>query len=141
MTQFLYIGIVYGKVKPGISGKLSSRIKSYDKGNNNPVFHEVYVAKEGYDEHVVNCERYVNRQLFPYLENPQGNRTPSEYVDPQYSHIDTIYVKKIVEDRVKSHPLQMYRLKKTFLPITRYNAKTIEEGIKHFPDKYLEKVK
>ena len=49
MTQFLYIAMVYGKVKPGISAKLASRIKSYDKGNNNPVFHEVYVAKTGYD--------------------------------------------------------------------------------------------
>ncbi len=140
MTSFLYIGIVYGKVKPGISGKLASRIKSYDKGNNNPVFEQLYVAKEGYDEHVSNCERYVNRVLFPYLENPQGNRTPSEYVDPKYSYIDTIYVKNIVEDRVKNHPLKMYRLKKKFLPITRYNAKTIEDGIKTFPDKYLEEI-
>lgn len=141
MSQFLYVGIVYGKVKPGISAKLASRIKSYDKGNNNPQFYELYVAKDGYDEHVKNCEQYVMRQLFPYLENPQGARKPSEYVDPKYTHIDTVYVSQLVEERVKTHPLKMYRVKQKFLPITRYNAKTIEEGIKNFPDKYLEEIK
>lgn len=140
MSQFLYIAEVYGKRKPGITHRLSSRIKSYDKGNNNPSFHAVYVAMEGYDEHIKNCERYVNRELFPYLENPQGNRTPSEYVDPKYNHIDITYIEMIVEDRVRSHPLKIFRLKRTFLPITRYNAKTIEEGIKNFPEKYLESI-
>lgn len=141
MTQYLYIGTVYGKIKPGITGKLSSRIKTYDKGNNNPVFHEVYIAEQGYDEHISNCERHVMRELFPYLENPQRNRTPSEYVDPIHTKIDAGFVKRIVEDRIKAHPLKIYRIKEVFLPITRYNAKTIEEGIKHFPNKYLEAVK
>lgn len=140
MSQFLYIAEVYGKLKPGITHKISSRIKSYDKGNNNPSFHSIYVAKEGYDEHVKNCEHYVKRELFPYLENPQGNRTPSEYVDPKHIHITVKYIQNLVEDRIKCHPLKILRLKKTFLPITRYNAKTIEEGIKNFPDKYLELV-
>jgi len=140
MSQFLYIAEVYSKLKPGITHKISSRIKSYDKGNNNPSFHSIYVAREGYDEHVKNCEHYVKRELFPYLENPQGNRTPSEYVDPKHIHINVKYIQNLIEDRIKCHPLKLLRLKKTFLPITRYNAKTIEEGIKNFPDKYLELV-
>ena len=138
MSQFLYIAEVYGKLKPGITQKLSSRIKSYDKGNNNPSFHSVYVAMEGYDEHIKNCERYINRELFPYLENPQGNRKPSEYIDPKHVHITIKHIQTLVEDRIKCHPLKIYRLKKTFLPISRFNAKTIEEGIKNFPTKYLE---
>lgn len=140
MSKFLYIAEVYGKLKPGISNKISSRIKSYDKGNNNPSMNALYISMTGYDEHIVNCERYVNRELFPYLENPQGNRKPSEYVDPKNIHITTKFVQNIVEERIKSHPLKIVRLKKIFLPITRYNAKTIEEGIKNFPDKYLEEI-
>lgn len=140
MKTFHYIGIVHNKVKPGICDKLSSRTKSYDKGNTNPVFYYVYVTMPGYNEHIVNCERHVLRELAPYLENPQGNRTPSEYVDPKHTHITCEYVKKITEDRIKSHPLKLYRLKEKFLPVNRYNAKTIEEGIKNFPDKYLEPV-
>ena len=140
MTQFLYIAEIYGKLKPGITKPLHSRLKSYDKGNNNPVFHALYVAIEGYDEHIKNCENYVKRELFPYLENPQGNRTPSEYVDPKHVHITVKYIQNLVENRVKCHPLKICRLKKTFLPVTRYNAKTIEEGIINFPNKYLEAI-
>lgn len=138
--KFLYIAEVYGKLKPGISNKVSSRIKSYDKGNNNPVIHALYVSLDGYDEHINNCERHINRELFPFLENPQGNRKPSEYVDPKHVHVTTKYVQNLIEDRIKSHPLKIARLKKTFLPIDRYNAKTIEEGIKNFPSKYLESI-
>lgn len=138
MTQYYYIGKIYGKVKPGICEKLSGRLGGYSKGNHNPVFHEVYIAKEGYDEHVRNCERFVKGLLDPYFEKPNGKA--SEYIDPKYIHIDATYVRELVEDRILSHPLKMYRLKKKFLPITRYNAKTIEEGIKNFPDKYLEEI-
>ena len=46
----------------------------------------------------------------------------------------------IVEDRIKTHPLRIKRVKKAFLPITRYNIKTVMDGIKNFPDKYLEDV-
>jgi len=140
MTKYFYIAEVYGKLKPGITSSITSRIKSYDKGNNNPSFHALYIAMSGHDEHVVNCERYVNRELFPYLENPQGNRKPSEYVDPKHTHITVGSIKGIAEDRIKSHPLKIFRVKQTFLPINRYNAKTVEEGIKNFPDKYLELV-
>lgn len=140
MYQFYYIGTVYSKTKPGICDKLSSRTKSYDKGNTSPAFHHVYVAIAGYEEHIVNCERHVLGALAPYLENPQRNRTPSEYVDPKHTHVTVDYVRDIAESRIKSHPLKIMRLKKEFLPVTRYNAKSIEEGIKNFPDKYLESV-
>lgn len=138
MTQYYYIGVVYNKTKPGISEKLFGRLKQYSKGNHNPIFYELYVSKPGYDEHVENCERFVKGVLDPYFEKPNGKS--SEYVDPKYDHIDTQYVRGLVEERIKCHPLKMYRLKKTFLPVTRYNAKTIEEGIKNFPEKYLEEV-
>ena len=141
MSMMLYIAEVYGKIKPGITKKAKSRIISYDKGNNNPTIHNLYVAVDGYDEHVKNCENYLNRQLFPFLENPQGNHKPSEYVDPKHTHVDVKYVCDIVEDRIKSHPLHIQRVKAVFLPITRYNMKTVIDGIKNFPDKYLEDVK
>ena len=138
--MMLYIAEVYGKVKPGTSKKPKSRIISYDKGNNNPIIHYLYVAMDGYDGHGNNCESYVMRELFPYLENPQGNRKPSEYVDPKYDQITPDYVRDLVEDRIKCHPLKMRRVKKVFLPITRYNMKTVVDGIKNFPDKYLEDI-
>lgn len=138
MTHYLYIGMVYNKVKPGISEKLFGRLKQYSKGNHSPIFHELYVSKPGYDEHVENCERFVKGLLDPYFEKPNGKA--SEYVDPKYTHIDTLYVRNLVEDRIVTHPLKIYRLKKKFLPVTRYNAKDIEEGIKNFPNKYLEEI-
>ena len=138
--KFHYIGVVHDKRKSGITGKLSSRTKSHDKGNTNPMFYHVYVAMSGYEGHILNLERHVLGELAPYLENPQRNRTPSEYVDPKYTHITEDYIRDIAESRIKSHPLKIMRLKKEFLPVTRYNAKTIEEGIKNFPDKYLEPV-
>lgn len=140
MSMMLYIAEVYGKIKPGITKKAKSRIISYDKGNNNPIIHYLYVAMDGYDGHGNNCESYVMRELFPYLENPQGNRKPSEYVDPKYDQITPDYVRDLVEDRIKCHPLKMRRVKKVFLPITRYNMKTVVDGIKNFPDKYLEDI-
>lgn len=136
----LYIAEAYGKIKPGISASLKSRITSYTKGNNDAKIHYLYVAVDGYDEHVKNCENYLNRQLFPFLENPNGSHKPSEYVDPKHTHITADYVRDIVEDRIKNHPLHIKRVKQTFLPIDRYNIKTLAESIKHFPDKYLEDI-
>jgi len=140
MTMGLYIAEVYGKVKPGITGNITSRITSYTKGNNEAYIHHYYEAVSGYDEHVKNCENYLNRQLFPFLENPHGSHKPSEYVDPKYTKVDFEYTKNIVEDRIISHPLKIRRLKQKFLPITRYNVKSLVEGMKNFPDKYLEDI-
>lgn len=140
MTIGLYIAEVYGKVKPGITSNPKSRITSYTKGNNEAYMHHYYHAVEGYDEHVKNCESYLNRQLFPFLENPHGSHKPSEYVDPIHTEITFEYVKNIVEDRIRSHPLKIKRLKQKFLPITRYNIKSLMEGINNFPDKYLEDI-
>lgn len=140
MNTMLYVAEVYGKIKPGITKSAKSRIISYDKGNNNPVIHLLYVADEGYDDHVKNCENHLNRQLFPYLENPNGNHKPSEYVNPKFSQVDANYVGSIIESRIKCHPLRIKRVKDVFLPITRYNMKTVVDGIKNFPNKYLEAV-
>lgn len=140
MTMGLYVAEVYGKVKPGITSNTKTRITSYTRGNNEAAMHYYYQAVEGYNEHVKNCENYLNRQLFPFLENPNGGHKPSEYVDPKYTNIDFKYVSDIIEDRIKTHPLRIKRLKQKFLPITRYNVKSIMEGIKNFPDKYLENV-
>jgi hypothetical protein len=140
MSLGLYVAEVYGKVKPGISNNLTSRITSYTKGNNEAMIHCYYRSVEGYDEHTKNCENHLNRQLFEFLENPNRSHKPSEYVDPKYTYVDFEYVKNIIEDRIKSHPLQMKRLKQKFLPITRYNVKSVMEGILNFPDKYLEDV-
>lgn len=136
----LYIATVHGKVKPGKSKSLKARLVGHDKGNTKPVVHYLYVAEEGYEEHINNLESHIKRQLFPFLENPNGHHTPSEYVDPKFTQIDIEYVRKIAEDRIKSHPLRIHRLKSEFLPINRYNAKTIADGIKNFPHKYLEVV-
>jgi hypothetical protein len=140
MTQGLYVIQVYGKIKPGITSNIKTRITSYTKGNNEAVMTAYYQAVDGYDEHVKNCEGNINHQLFPFLENPHKSYKASEYVDPKYTHIDTKYVTNLIEDRIKSHPLKIKRLKQTFLPVTRYNAKSIMEGIKNFPDKYLEDI-
>lgn len=138
--MFMYIAEVYGKIKPGISKTVTSRILSYDKGNTNPVFHKLYVANDGFGSHINNLEAYVLRELFPYLENPNGNRTPSEYIDPKFTKIDVAYVQTLIETRIKNHPLQIRKLKDEYLPITRHNAKAIIEGITLFPDKYLEDI-
>ena len=138
--MFMYIAEVYGKVKPGISKTVTSRILSYDKGNTNPTIHKLYVAVEGFDSHINNLEAHVLRELFPYLENPNGNRTPSEYVDPKFTQINVGYVQNLIEHRIKSHPLQIRRLKEEYLPITRHNVKSIIEGIHLFPEKYLEEI-
>lgn len=138
--MFMYIAEVYGKIKPGISKTVTSRILSYDKGNTNPVIHKLYVANEGFNSHINNLEAYALRELFPYLENPNGNRTPSEYVDPKFTKIDVAYVQALIETRIKNHPLQIRKLKDEYLPITRHNAKAIIEGITLFPDKYLEDI-
>jgi len=140
ISMALYIAEIYGKVKPGISNSLKSRITSYTKGNNEAYMHHCYFAVEGYEEHVRNCESYLFRQLFPFLENPHGSHKPSEYVDPKYTEVNFEYVKNIVEDRIRSHPLKIKRLKQQFLPITRYNIKSLMEGINNFPDKYLEDI-
>lgn len=140
MTLGLYVAEVYGKVKPGITSNPKSRITSYTKGNNEAYMHYYYQAVEGYDEHIKNCENHLNRELFPFLENPHGNHKASEYVDPKHSHVDFDYVRNIIEDRIKSHPLKIKKLKQKFLPITRYNVKSVMEGIKNFPDKYLEDI-
>ena len=136
----LYIADAYGKVKSGSSGSPKSRITSYTRGNNDSSIHYFFVSVDGYDEHIKNCENYVKRQLFPYLENPHNSHTPSEYVDPKFTDIDFDYVRDVVEDRIKTHPLRIKRVKKLFLPITRYNIKTVMDGIKNFPDKYLEDI-
>lgn len=135
-----YIAKVHGKVKPGISKSIKNRMVSHDKGNTKPEILYMYVATEGYEEHINNLESHVLQKLFPYLENPQGNRKPSEYVDAKFTKITPEYVQKIAEERIKAHPLKVRKVKDAFLPITRYNAKTIAEGIKNFPDKYLEDV-
>jgi hypothetical protein len=140
MTQGLYVAEVYGKIKPGITSNLKTRITSYTKGNNDAKMLAYYQAVDGYDEHIKNCENNLNHQLFPFLENPHKSHKASEYVDPKHTHIDTKYVTNLIEDRIKSHPLKIKRLKQTFLPITRYNVKSIMEGIKNFPDKYLEDI-
>lgn len=136
----LYIAEAYGKVKIGFSGTPKSRITSYTRGNNDAQILHFYVSVYGYEEHVKNCENYSKRKLFPYLENPHNSHTPSEYVDPKFTDIDFDYVRNIVEDRIKNHPLRIKRVKKAFLPITRYNVKTVMDGIKNFPDKYLEDI-
>lgn len=140
MTAGLYIAEVYGKIKPGITSNITTRVKSYSKGNNEVNIHAYYQAVDGYDEHVKNCESNINHQLFPFLENPHKSHKASEYIDPKHTHVGVGYVSKLIEDRIKNHPLKIKRLKQQFLPITRYNAKTIMEGIKNFPDKYLEDV-
>lgn len=136
----LYIAEAYGKVKIGFSGTPKSRITSYTRGNNDASIRHFYVSVNGYDEHVKNCENYSKRQLFPYLENPHSSHTPSEYVDTKFPNVNFDYVRDVVEDRIKTHPLRIKRVKKAFLPITRYNIKTVMDGIKNFPDKYLEDV-
>jgi hypothetical protein len=138
--MFMYIAEVYGKIKPGISKTVTSRILSYDKGNTNPVIHKLYVSNEGFDSHINNLEAHTLRELFPYLENPNGNRTPSEYIDPKFTQINVSHVQALIESRIKNHPLQIRKLKDEYLPITRYNAKAIIEGIALFPDKYLEDI-
>jgi len=138
--MLLYIADAHGKVKPGISSSPKARITSYTSGNKDAAIHYLFVAEDGYDEHVKNCENYVKRTLFPFLENPHNSHTPSEYVDPIHTHITYKYVSDIVEDRIKNHPLRIKRVKQAFLPITRYNIKTVVDGIKNFPDKYLEDI-
>lgn len=140
MTMGLYVVRVYGKIKPGITSNITTRIKSYTKGNNEAVMEAYYQAVEGYDEHGRNCESSINHQLLPFLENPHKSHKASEYIDPKYTQIDVNYVTSLIEDRIKSHPLKIKRLKQQFLPVTRYNAKSIMDGIKHFPDKYLEDI-
>jgi hypothetical protein len=138
--MMLYIAEVYGKIKPGISKNPKSRILSYDRGNNNPMIHYLYVADEGYDEHIKNCENHLTHQLLEYFENPNGSHKPSEYIDPVHTHVTAKYVSKIVSKRIKSHPLKIKRVKDVFLPIDRYNVATLLTGIKNFPNKYLEDV-
>lgn len=138
--MFMYIAEVYGKIKPGISKTVTSRILSYDKGNTNPVIHKLYVAISGFDSHINNLESHVLRELYPYLENPNNNRTPSEYVDPKYTNINVSYVESLIESRIKNHPLKIKKLKEEYLPINRHNVKSIVEGIRLFPDKYLEDI-
>ena len=140
MTMMLYIGEVHGKVKPGISKDPKARLISYDKGNTNPIFYHLYVAEEGYDEHIKNCENHVMHKLLEYFENPNGSHQPSEYIDPIHTDITPTYVSNLVEGRIKSHPLKIKRLKEGFLPINRYNIASIVDGIKNFPNKYLEEI-
>ena len=83
MTMGLYIVQVYGKIKPGITSSISSRITSYTKGNNEAIMQAYYQAVDGYDEHVKNCESSINHQLFPFLENPHKSHKASEYIDPK----------------------------------------------------------
>ena len=140
MTMMLYIGEVYGKVKPGISKDPKSRLLSYDKGNNNPIIHYLYVAEDGYDEHVKNCENHLMHKLLEFFENPNGGHKPSEYIDPIHTDITPTYVSTLIETRVKAHPLKIKRVKDVFLPIDRYNMSTVLNGIKNFPNKYLEEI-
>ena len=139
--KYLYVARVYNKWKPGISDKLVVRHGSYSKGNNDIQYTRLYVAVDGYTYHVNNCENYLKRVLLPYLENPKGARNPSEYIDPKFTEIDDKYVSSIIEERITTHPLKIMRLKKKFLPLDRFNLKTVEQGIRNFPDKYLEEVK
>jgi hypothetical protein len=139
MSKGLYIGTIHNKRKYGVSKTISSRMISHDKGNTNPVIDYYYVAVDGYDMHINNCESYLDRELYSYLESPRGS--PTEYIDPKFTQITTDYIAKLVENRIKSHPLNIMRLKKKFLPLTRHNAKTVMDGIKNFPSKYLEKIK
>jgi hypothetical protein len=139
MSKGLYIGTIHNKKKYGVSKTMTGRMISHDKGNTNPVIDYYYVAVDGYDMHINNCESYLDRELYAYLENPRGS--PSEYIDPKFSEITTEYIANLVEKRIKSHPLKIIRLKKEFLPLTRYNVKTVMEGIKNFPNKYLENIK
>jgi hypothetical protein len=138
MSKVLYAGIIHSKSKYGVSITMTSRLISHDKGNTNPVIHHFYVSADGYDRHIDNCERYLDHKLFAYLENPRG--TPSEYIDPKYTDITPEYIADMIEERIKAHPLKILRLKKKFLPLTRHNMKTVMDGIKNFPNKYLEKV-
>jgi hypothetical protein len=138
--MMLYIAEVYGKIKPGVSKNPKSRILSYDRGNNNPIIHYLYVSEEGYDEHIKNCENHLMHKLLEYFENPNGSHQPSEYIDPAHTDITAKHVSKLVEKRIKSHPLKIKRVKDVFLPIDRYNVATLLTGIKNFPNKYLEDV-
>lgn len=135
--QLLYIGDMYDKVKLGITGNNKTRMSGYGKGNHQPMIYWLGFADDAHIEHIVDCEKYLIRALAPYLEKPNGVLT--EYVDPKHKNITLQYVVNLVEQKIKDHPLKIRRLKAEFLPITKYD-KNLMDGIRAFPDKYLEEV-
>lgn len=139
IKNLLYITRVHGKVKFGISGDLANRFANYNKGNQNYEVHALYVAVEGYEEHIMTCENYLIRTLYQYLENPKELSKPTEYVDPTFTEIDIDYVSNLVESKIKNHPLRIRRLKKEYTHTFGIDP-DIMGKITLAPERYLEEI-
>ena len=135
--QLMYVGDMYNKVKIGVTGNNKTRMSGYGKGNHYPMIYWLGFADDAHIEHIAECETYMIRTLAEFLEKPNGALT--EYVDPKFTKITMEYVVNLIEKKIKEHPLKIKRLKAEFLPITKYD-KNLLDGIKKFPEKYLEDV-
>jgi len=135
-----YIARIHNKWKPGVSEILFNRFKTYNKGNFNFEPTHLWVVEEGYEEGIKFIEEKVFSELYPFLENPEFHNQPTEYVDPQFEHINGEYIKDIVERVIQENP----RLKKTVRKVKQeYISEAVAdpyflESARIYSEKYLE---
>lgn len=139
--SFVYNGTIHGKDKFGITEKeIFGRFKTYNKGNFNHKPDNIWVCDEGYAEGSTYIENSLMSVLYDFLENPNFNDKPTEYVNPEFTHIDSDYIKNLIETIIRESP----QLKRTVRKVKdeyineALNDPYFLESVRLYPEKYLE---
>lgn len=138
--SLFYITKIHDKYKFGVSDEIFSRYKSYNKGNFSHKPNSIWVCDEGYEEGIAHIENSVKSLLYEYLENPNFNDTPTEYVNPEFSQVDYGYIKNLTEKIICESP-QLKRTVRKVKDIYLNEALSdpyFLESVRLYPEKYLE---
>lgn len=135
--NFIYGAVIHGKAKPGVCDEVKPRFKGYNKGNFKHVPSFLYIVGEGHEEQTSIVEIKVKTQLYEYLENPNFHNQPTEYVDPQFAHIDVNYIECLIEKVITDNNLCFSKIKEEYMKEALIDAK-FSEKVRMFPEKYVE---
>ena len=137
-----YMTIYHGLVKGGITGNAHTRFSnsSYNAGGFDNEAHVLYWALPGHEEHILTLEKFYKRKFFDFLKKSEKDPSKAlEYIDSVHKHITISYVQRELEEKIKSHPLKIMKLKEIYLPSLRIDAEFAEK-VRANPTKYLENI-
>jgi len=137
--NFLYIALVHSKWKPGKCEIVKNRFKGYNKGNFKFAPSFLYVVEEGHEEQVTILEVKVKSILYDYLENPEFHKSPTEYVNRKFKHINGVYIESIVDKIIAENNLAIKKIKSDYMTDSVKDAKFLDK-VRMFPKKYLETI-
>ena len=137
--NYIYIALIHGKWKPGVCDLVKPRFKGYNKGNFKFLPSVLYLVEEGHEEQVSIVEDKVLANLYNYLENPNVYINPTEYVNPEFSHIDDKYIEQLILKIIDDNHLKFCRVKEEYLIDSVSDSKFLEKN-RMFPQIYLETI-